>query len=207
MTNSIWRKFFECFFIHFNKSTDRIQKGHLIQKYAKYYDAQLNNQFDGILTWLGNGKPLKAFDEGIINITCSSFIKNSKPQNVLEFTNDGIIFNSPNIPNSWLCVDFKDYKVNLFNYSIKSNGFGGSGHFHPQNWQIEGSNDDANWELLDSHYNDRSLDNRSVVKTFEVNNRNKYYRYIRIIQKGLNTRYNDALVFAAIEFFGLMEHN
>ena len=74
-----------------------------------------------------------------------------------------------------------------------------------QSWDIEGSNDSMQWDLLDSRRSDKSIDGNGASNTFKVNNetnKDKYYRYIRIQQKGMNTANNDRIIIACIEFFG-----
>ena len=153
---------------------------------------------------------MNAIDEGIVNITSSSVISDKviyQPRNVLNYEDDRQIFQSYGESNSWLCIDFKNFKINPTHYSLRSNAFGVKGVFNPQSWDIEGSNDLNNWDLLDSRRKEKSLDNRAATNTFEITNKScNYYQYIRIIQRGVNTRnYNESLCFSSIELFGSIQ--
>ena len=107
------------------------------------------------------------------------------------------------LTNSWLLYDFKERKVKPTHYSIKSHDWGGKGDYHPQTWSVEGSDDNSTWDELDTRSNEKSLDDKSVSNTFSIQNKtNKYYRYLRIIQKGVNTRKDNFFGFSSLEYFG-----
>lgn len=200
----LWQNLYQCFFNHFDKNVKRILRK--IRKETIEFDGNKLNQFNGILTFIGKGKALDALDNGDIDVSSSSIFKEKdKPSFALHFDDDSIYFQSKSFPNSWFCIDFKDFKVNPSHYSIKSDSLAGSGGYHPQSWNVEGSNDLVKWDVLDSRRQEKSLDDRGASNTFEIQNKNddnRYYRYIRIIQRGLNTHNSNNLVFAAIEFFG-----
>ena len=64
-------------------------------------------------------------------------------------SSDDCCYHSQDIPNSWLCYDFKEIKVKPTNYSIRSNCWNKKGWYHPLNWVIESSNDLIEWKVLD----------------------------------------------------------
>lgn len=175
------------------------------------FDQNQENHFNGIITKLGNGNPKTAINNGIIDCKASSIGYNSDwchIKNAFDFKNDKLCFCSKSEPNSWFCYDFINYRVKISHYSIQSNGNGGERNRHPQNWVIEGSNDENKWEIIDSRSNEKSLSRISTSNTFEIKNNdiNKYFRYIRIRQTGSNSNpstYDQyELYFSAIEFFG-----
>lgn len=51
LNNSLWRKFYQCFFIHFDKKVNRIQSenGHSIKKEVFEYNENEANSFEGII--------------------------------------------------------------------------------------------------------------------------------------------------------------
>lgn len=165
------------------------------------------NRFCGILTSLGQGNPMNALNKGIIDIKASSTNSSSddrQPKNVLNYENDTYIFHSDNHPDSWLCIDFLGRKVKPSHYSMKSHGYG-KNNTQPQNWDLQGSNDYNLWDPLDSRRGETCLSDSSSSNTFEIRNAQKYYRYLRIQQKGKNTSSNDCFVISSIEFFGDIE--
>ena len=203
MNSVLWKNLFQCFFNHFDQNTKRILRK--IKKDSIEFDGNEKNRFNGILTFLGKGVASNALENEIIDVSASSVYKGvDVPSHALHY--DSIIFFQTNpFPDSWFCIDFKKIKVKPSHYSIKSNTGGGRGYFHLQSWNIEGSNDKLSWDVLDSRRGEKSLDDRGVSNTFEIQNKqyaNNYYRYIRIIQRGLNTHNSNSLAFTAIEFFG-----
>jgi hypothetical protein len=102
--------------------------------------------------------------------------------------------------------DFKEKKVSLSSYSLKSDGYGG---LHLLQWKLEGSNDGSSWTCLDSR-NTRDLNGDYIVKNYSTNNHDSY-RYIRITQTGKNSSYpglgrppTDYFRLSQIEFFGTL---
>ena len=166
----------------------------------------VGDQFNGIITKLGNGNPKNVINEKIVDITGSSTYDNMEcrlPHHVVEYDSDGYFY-SKDVKDSWIKFDFKNKKVKLSHYSIKTNQFGDVGHAHIQNWCIEGSNNDSNWKPLDTHTNDKTLDHQSASNTFQIKNasNNDYYRYIRLRQTDVNTHGSHEILLASIEYFG-----
>jgi hypothetical protein len=102
--------------------------------------------------------------------------------------------------------DFKEKKVSLSSYSLKSDGSGG---YHLLQWKLEGSNNGSSWTCLDSR-NTQDLNGPSIVKNYSTNNHDSY-RYIRITQTGKNSGWpergvspGDYFRLSEIEFFGTL---
>ena len=175
------------------------------------YDGKEQNRFNGIMKWLGKGDASNSLSNKIVDVTSSSVISENPDlqlKNVLNYGDDKQVFQSDSEPNPWLCIDFKEHRVNPTHYSIRSHGFAGKGNYHPQSWDVEGSNDSVSWAALDSRREEKSLDGRAASNTFEITNeanKSKYFRYLRIIQKGVNTHNDNSLAFSSIEFFGYIE--
>lgn len=164
------------------------------------------DQFSGLIRKLCYGNPINAISEKIIEVADSSVIddkQESLPMHAIEYDKDSYFYSS-NVQNSWIMFDFKIRKVSISHYSIQTNNFGDSGHWHLQNWCIERSNTNSNWKSLDTHTNDKSLDHKNVSKTCPITNMssNEFYRYIKLRQTDVNTRGNHAILLSSIEFFG-----
>ena len=98
-----------------------------------------------------------------------------------------------------MIFDFQERKINISKYylSVPSQKRGQSTG-QPKTWRIEGSNDEQNWELIDSKENDTSLNAYSKSNTFPCQNINKqFYQFIRL--KNINDNY---LLLSEIEFYG-----
>lgn len=114
-------------------------------------------------------------------------------------------FESDNLDNSWLCFDFKEIKIKLENYTIRS--FDKSkNQGHLKSWVIEASNDEnkKDWKIIDRHENSDFLNGKSFVHTFSIQNENEEekFRYIRLRQTGPSWSGNKYLNINSIEFYG-----
>lgn len=163
------------------------------------FDGNVKNNMKGIISYIGKGKP-----ENEIDVFASSIQDDFDLSNAFIFDNDDLIYYSEEEPNSWFSYDFKQRKIKLKSYSIKEHGFYNNAH-HIRSWNIEASNDENEWTILDSHTNDPTINECFKVYTFNIKlseESEKFYRYIRIRQTGKNSSGNDYLAFSAIEFFG-----
>ena len=101
---------------------------------------------------------------------------------------------------AWICFDFKNYEVEISNYSIKS--YDSDSYHNPKNWVIEISNDGVNWITIDEQKNYTELKGTNVVKTFKVK-ANKFSRYCRFRHTGEYWGCSGyTLRFNSIEFYG-----
>lgn len=199
MTHLLWSKIKEFLIQKVNyKPADR--------KSDNQYNFDGQHRFEGIIYNLSNRNPSDIISSHIIEVTSSSCIGSNKfeESNVFNFESDDYFFNSKNQKNSWLCYDFKEKKVKITNYSIRSSSYGDKGSCHLCNWVIEGSNDGVDFAVLDEHEDETCLDGESAENTFEVqkNSSNDYFRYIRIRQTGQNSFNDCQLTFSIMEFFG-----
>lgn len=156
-----------------------------------------DKEFNGIFKYLlsdGN------IDEKL-NITSSSILSDSYiPKNAILCNDHNKLFYSGNQKNNWLRIDFKEHKVILNNYTIKS-------HNTPRtmkNWVIEGSNDNSNWTILDKRTNCEDVKGGNQVHTFSMSEQIKEsYRYIQIRQTGKNWNNDNYLTIDSFEIYGL----
>jgi hypothetical protein len=160
---------------------------------------------EGIISNLSSRFGGNVSDLGIVSVTskstCSS---NFLPKNAVDLTVDSK-FGSQSEPNQWLCYDFKDRRVEVRHYSIRSQFDAGAGASHPKSWVIEGSDDCENWTELDSQTNNSDLNDQNKICTWPTKIRMKS-RYIRLRQTGLNHNGTDFLWISSFELFGsLME--
>ena len=112
---------------------------------------------------------------------------------------------------SWICFDFKEKRVELTGYSLKSystNNPLGLSPCEPVQWVIEGSNDGSNWREVDRR-NTQDLKGKSIVKTYScsVDDKTESFRFVRLRQTGKNVKGNDYLGLSAMEFFGTLFRN
>lgn len=179
--------------------------------FQKVYDGI--NAFDGIFSELTKRNQSNINDKGIIEIS-GNILKHKGEYKTASFSclvnysdSCDLIYDSENVPNSYICFDFKDHMASVFGYSIKS-----SKNVNPSyltSWVIEGSNDNYNWMLIDSHYDDKSLAEEYKVCTFTVQNMQLavlLFRYVRIRMTGKSSANDNYLELRSIEFFGNYYH-
>jgi hypothetical protein len=157
---------------------------------------------DGIISYLTKRFGGHVIDRGIISITASSICNpQSHPlHQVADFENQ-CQFYTKNEANSWICYDFKDMRIKLTHYSIRSCCT--SNAWHLRFWALEGSNDGVKWIGIDNRKNDTSLNRAGAISTFLILEEfQQEFRMIRLRQIGKNSHGGDNVVVTAIEFFG-----
>lgn len=151
--------------------------------------------FDGVFALLMSKYGGNIHDKGIIDITASS-----DPDKNVSFVSDSdweSYWFSDNVPNSWVQFDFKDKLIIVTDYTIQSDGSDGN---HLLHWELEGSNDGKNWEVIDKR-DTNDLNSFYKVKSYSCF-LEKPFRMLRLRQTGKNSSNQDYMLLASIEFFG-----
>lgn len=165
------------------------------------YDIQYSNSpFEGIINELTKKYQGNINNIGVISISGRS-IGLGPISSLVDFKYGGDSYSSTNKKNSSICFDFKDHLISVSSYSIKGTNFNN----YLKSWNLEGSNDQNSWITLDSHSNDSSLLSFNVIKTFHIqnpNNREKRFRFIRILSTGPDGSGSNNLTITNIEFYG-----
>ena len=140
------------------------------------------NEFNGIFNYLRNKTSNNI--ESAINITASSIYSSSyHPKDVTYFDDKNKFFISQNMQNSWICFDFKEYRVIPTAYTIRTTTSSFAGNCHPKSWIIEGSVDNESWETIDNVNNCSYLNGFGCTHTFTINKeRSKEFKLIRMKQ-------------------------
>lgn len=172
---------------------------------CKVFPPQSTDRFSGIIKYLRN----KAGDDigSKISITASSTNgPEYNPNNVIIYEDNYKRFQSENIPNSWICFEFKENKVVPTHYQIMP--CCSPNYSNPKSWVIEGSNDDINWELLDERINCSDLNYPYKPKIFHISNPNKNeFRFIRMRLTGPTWYDSNYFIFCSFELYGKMYYN
>ncbi|KAK8835970.1 hypothetical protein M9Y10_040167 [Tritrichomonas musculus] len=162
-----------------------------------------NGQFNGIIRQLTNECGGNVSDKGIVNVTMSSTCWGN-PRDVVNLENTGL-FGTCHEQDSWIKYDFKNKKVSPVCYSIRSVDYDKNWH-HPKSWVVEGSNTDSNdWKVLDSRTDCMSLNNRSTVQCFAIQQSSDFYRFLRIRQTDKTWGGNYYLTMSTLEYFGFIQ--
>jgi hypothetical protein len=153
--------------------------------------------FKGIISYLTKKCGGNVSDCGIVSVTSSS-VYSSRARNVVDLT--GLSHTqTANIADSWICYDFKNMRLQVNHYSIRSRNDHDS--HHPTTWIVEGSMEGSNWFELDCQTNRSELRGINKSATFSTSV-NQFLRMIRLRQTGKNSSSYDYLTVSALEVFG-----
>jgi hypothetical protein len=157
---------------------------------------------DGIIAGLSRECSGNVHDKGIVHVTGSS--ANATPgyeaRNAVDLAGNSTYI-SANIPNSWLCYDFKEMKIVPTHYASRSRWDWGPGKSHPLSWVFEGSVDGQEWTELDCQNDNRSLDAQNVTRAFPVK-RIMQAKMVRFRLAGRTSNGSDFLCLSSMEVFG-----
>ena len=183
------------------KSDEEKRKGALkrIPVQVRYDDAR---PLDGIIAYLTRECGGNVHEKEIVEVTASSVDSlDRKPENVVDLTTSSD-FCSKGEENSWVCYNFKQRRVAVTSYSIRSFDAGrGSGH--PRSWVLQVSNDGEVWNTIDSSENNSDLNGNLVTCHFPVTTQpGGDFRFVRLLQTGPNHYPGHRLVISGLELFG-----
>ena len=180
------------------------------------FDHDRSNRFRGIIHHLTEKCGGNVHNEGVVDVTSSSvfqtpsflpFLRSDDdydPYNIVDLDNEKSCFESDDLPNSWVCYDFQTMRVKPEAYSIRTYM---NGHYHVQNWVIEGSNDKKDWTTLDEKQNENSINGVGKSNTFDIQSNDQTYRYLRLRQTAPTSGGMSILNVSALEFFGTLIGN
>jgi hypothetical protein len=144
-------------------------------------------------------------DHNLVNVSASSNSSGYKVQDVADLESD-VKFATRDVPNSWICYDFKDFRIRPTGYSIRSQYDTGSGNCHLRSWVIESSDDGILWTEIDKRQNNNDLNGQNLTKCFHIE-RSQKCRCIRLRQTGKSHSNNDLIFISSFEIFGVLyEH-
>jgi hypothetical protein len=169
------------------------------------FDPNSNSNQDGIISYLTKRVGGHVIYRNIVSITASSFCnpQDCPLRHVADFENQGC-FSTNNDANSWICYDFKDMKIKVTHYSIRTRRDYDANHL--RSWILEGSKDGLKWVKIDDRQNDTSLNNKGVISTFSISEGFEgEFQQIRLRQTGKNSDGHDYLTVNSIEFFGVLK--
>ena len=150
-------------------------------------------------------------DNGTIKITSNSILNVRRhPKNLVDCQSDNYSHSS-NGRGPCICFDFKDRRVQLSDYSIKSFSSGQSGGLL-RNWVLEVSSDGGSWEEVDCHTEDPTPDGPGITANYKLANASSgFYRYIKLRSTGCSwynyPSDNYFIYFYFIEFFGKLDES
>jgi hypothetical protein len=155
--------------------------------------------FEGLICALGQSCGGNPHDKGIICATGTPEYDSSQAKNAADLQTDSFFF-SKDLAGQWLCYDFKEMRVAVTHYILRSHKHSAGGK-NLRSWVIEGSEGGENWIELDRRDNEASLNSSKSVKSFEVRNVIEC-RFIRLRETGPNWEGNNHVLLQAFDLFG-----
>jgi hypothetical protein len=173
-----------------------------------YYESDFDTL--GILYALGTDYGITDWrspvDRQVVALTSSSVSSDAKDLGSLVGRKPAMFSTagSSKVGEDWVKLDFKEHKVLVTAYTVRHWQSAGNAL---RSWHLEGSNDNSEWEVIDSRTNDDSLAaNSGATATFFISKPTKRgYMYLRLIQTGPNSSGNNKLALSGLEFYGVYD--
>jgi hypothetical protein len=138
-------------------------------------------------------------ERGEVDITCSGNGYNSCHQVAGEWSS---WWHTTNAEVAWLQFDFKERRICVSHYALRS---GGDGGWHMLEWTVEGSQDGFTWDPLDSRKTTELKGTfNAAVFACPATASQRFYRYVRLTRKGTDSNGSKYLRLSRVEFFGLL---
>ena len=164
-----------------------------------------SNPLNGVIAHLTRECGGNVHDKGIVNVTSSTFGSSAcEPKLAVNVLNPetSTWFASKNLPDSWICYDFKDSRVSPTSYSVRSFPYGPRNN-HLKSWVFEVSKDGDEWTIIDRRDNNEDLNGKHVTRNFRISpTPSESFRFIRLRQTGKTHKGEDWLTLTALEIFG-----
>ncbi len=106
-------------------------------------------------------------------------------------------------PGSWYMFDIGPYSIQPTCYSLRHGAL--LSNVCARNWTLQGSNDALHWDNLKQHKDDSTLNDSFATGAWEIPNINKSYRYLRILQTGVNADGRHTFRVGGFEVYGKLE--
>ena len=180
-----------------NETTDRYNVKYITREHEE------GTEFNGLLRYLSDETGGNIHDNGTIEVTSNSIYSDSyHPKYLLDYQNtESNYYHSNSTSDGYICFDFKDRKIQLTSYTIKSYATSPN-NCHLKNWNIEVSDDKEHWIKIDEHTNDPTLNNSRIVATFNIKDKTNFYQYVRLHQTGTNWYGDHYMIFYSLEMYG-----
>jgi hypothetical protein len=156
---------------------------------GQHFEYDPNRPLTGIiahLTHIGNGNVHRCH---IVEVESNNTHRSHLPEYAADLENRTNYFHAENAPDVWLRYDFKNRRVRVTGYTIRTRHDCDTNICHLRSWVVEGSSDgsDGSWKVLDEHRECGDLNNRNAQKSYKIS-RPRTFRMIRIRSFGVAWR-------------------
>ena len=161
--------------------------------------------FDGVLAQMRKRCGGNPHSRGVVTVTSSGSVRNQCWQ-VLDPDWDDY-FQTTNVPNSFIQIDFKQSKVLLEGYSVLFVSYAGALQepYRPFRWVIEISDDQLTWTVVDSRLYPYSEEQNMGCFDLSMPRENRACRYVRFRQVQCANTTLHYLTLRRIEIFGRLQ--
>jgi hypothetical protein len=156
----------------------------------------------GIVRYLSEKCGGNVHAKGVVRITASSESRWTPAQYLLDLDSENV-FNSMGQQDQWFCYDFKDQRVILSHYSVRTYPYADC---NPRSWVVESSVDGTMWTELDRKVESDDLCESNVFRTFPIA-KPVQCRMVRFRQTGPTRADSNTLNLTAFEVFGTVQEN
>lgn len=179
-----------------NSPSTKKEKG---QFEVKTFSPSSSQNINGIVKYLTTKTGGNIHDNGTIEVKSNSFLEEiHHPKMMLDHFSDHKYISGENANSSYIRFDFKNMRVELSHYTIKSCG---DGHALMKNWVLEISDDEKKWTQIDRHVDEQINSN---IQTFSVRP-NRFARYCQLRQNGQFSDSYRRMWLNSIEFYGKLK--
>jgi hypothetical protein len=177
-----------------------------------------NNDDNGVVYFLGSAYDTTSFSNphtsGEVEVVFSDAAPSAgTPTDLVDRAGNAVALS--NVPNNWIAIDLgvgRTLTPNKYTLRQRNN----SATQSPRNWKIQGTNVAASnsisdlaaatWTDLDVRTNDSSLATADITVAFDVTGVTTGYRYLRMLQNGVNNGGADFLCICEFEFYGTLAY-
>jgi hypothetical protein len=159
-----------------------------------------DSRFDGIISFLTQLHGGNVDDRSIVSVKSNSVYSDRIAKNVVDFESS-LYAHTADETNSWIWYDFKDKRVKVSHYSLRSRSDNDSNH--PMNLTVEGSKDGETWIEFDRRDECGDVVGLNRSGTFSTV-RSEFVQHIRFRQHGKNSSGSNHLIVSGWELFGIL---
>ena len=141
-------------------------------------------------------------DRGQVIVTSRDLYSDQYLQKyVLDLGDRKSCYESRNLSGAWFCLDFRDRRVLVSHYWVRTYG---NGPGHLRTWVLEGSLRGENWEQIDTVKDADSMNDKYAALRRKVTGAQGPFRYVRFRMTGTNHNGEWWLNCSGIELFGTL---
>ena len=158
----------------------------------------------GIIAYLTLKCRGNVHEKEVVTITSSGVYGDEfSPKNAASLGTDSYFWSDAK-PGSSICLDFKNRRVVVTGYSIRS-CWDPKGGRHLKSWVLEGSTNGRMWHDIDRRENEKELNGEGATGTFPASSvRKERFKYVQLRQTDHNQRGDDFLTLSSLEIFGVL---